>query len=449
MQKSIVLSFVGLMLIGLAAHAEERQLTFSAKNHDLDGTHNFSGEGRFLCYDTRGAVGPGIENCQSIEKVEIATGIETVLYNVPRAITGERAAPGVGAPYFSQAENRVAFIHGPLLRDVPKRGYYAKHNRNGAEVIADGSGKLVWLDRRDTATTRDTLPGAHRGGTHDHEYTRTGNRIGFTYDDALLRQYDRTIGYMEKNPEAPEGATHYLCLLVAVAPKGSAKPGEIERAWGDSWVDARGTQRAFIGKVRAEDGEAYEQSLFVVDIPTDVDITTADSGSATRFPHPPQGINVRRLTHGYADGIVRCSADGGRIAYYGHDEEDRKQIFVIPVDGSDRHEDPAKRPVQVTHFKSGVDGGLRWHPSGRAIACLSDGGVAVVCVKPGTRFGEAAFLTPKGDRPERLSLVWSPDGNLLAFNKRVPTSDTKGEPIVTFDGLDFLQVFLVDSPLPF
>jgi Protein of unknown function (DUF3748)/WD40-like Beta Propeller Repeat len=444
------MKYMGVALLYLAivapgtAGAEERQLTYTAKNHNLDSTHNFSGDDLFLCYDTRGLVGSGIGNCQSIEKVDVATGEETVLYAPSESVIGEKAAPGMGAAYFSAAENKVAFIHGPPVEEVAARGYYDSNNRNGAEVVADGSGRLTWLDTRDVARDRDTTPGAHRGGTHDHEYTPDGKRIGLTYDDFLMPEYDRTIGYLEKNPEVPEGASHYFALLVPTVPKDTSKPGEIEKAWGDNWVDAHGYQRAFIGKVRSADGVHYEQSLFVVDIPPGTDITTADSGSATRFPTPPEGVRVRRLTQSHADGIVRCHPDTKRIAYYSGAPDGSKQIFVIPADGAENHQDPAKRPVQVTDFAGGVAGGVRWHPSGNAVAYVANNGVAVACVKAGTNFGKTVFLTPQGDAPDRRNLVWSHDGKTLAFNKRVPTRDSDGNAVKTCDGQDLQQVFLVD-----
>ena len=441
-----LLCFLGALMAASALAAEERQITFSAKNHHLDNNDSFSPDGRFLCYDTRETFGPGIENSQSIEKVEIATGVEMVLYTPAASVTGKQAAPGVGAVSYCAVGNRAAFIHGPPLDQVPERGYYAKPNRNGMEVIADGSGKRAWLDRRDVATTRDTLAGAHRGGTHRHEYTLDGKRIGFTYDDWLMPQYGRTVGYMEKHPKAPEGATHYFALLVPVVPEGTAKPGELERAWGDSWVGRHGHMRAFIGKVRAEDGVAYEQSLFVVDIRENIDITTADSGSATRFPSPPEGVRVRRLTHSYADGIVRGCVEGDRIAYYGFGEDGTRQVFIIASDGSDRHEDQAKRPVQATHFPHGAGPGLRWHPSGNTIFCISNNGVAATCVKPGPNFGQTVFLTPQSDRPKRFALVCSPDGKRVAFNKAVPTYDAHGNRVTTYNDQDFVQIFIVEFP---
>jgi Protein of unknown function (DUF3748) len=442
---ALAIALAAITATGTTVHAEERQVTFSAKNHNLDNEDNFSQDGRYLCYDTRATVGNGIGNGQTIEKVEIATGIETVLY-APPSVIGDDAAPGVGAPSFSPVANRVAFIHGPPLDQVEKRGYYAKDNRNGAEVIGDGSQRMVWLDYRETVTTRDTLPGAHRGGTHRHEYTLDGKRIGFTYDDKLLPEYDRTIGYMEPHPKAPGGATHWFAILVPVVPKGTSKPGQIEKASGDSWVGRHGLMRAFVGKVRAQDGESYEESLFVVDMPASVDITTADAGSASRYPGPPKGVSVRRLTHAWAGGTVRGTPAGDRIAYYGKADDDTVQIFIIPSDGSDRDPDPAKRPVQATSIPEGAGSGLRWHPSGNSVVCISNGGVAVTCVKPGPLFGKTVFLTSQDGKEAREKLVWSPDGALLAYNKMVPTYDENGKRARSYAGEDFLQVFVVDFP---
>ncbi|MCK5862665.1 MAG: DUF3748 domain-containing protein, partial [Candidatus Hydrogenedentes bacterium] len=326
-----------------AAVAEGRQLTFSGQNHELDGNDNFSRDGKYLCYDTRETVGVGIDHGTTIEVLELATGREIILYKPDEIIAGDAPAPGVGAVSFSLAAPEVAFIHGPPVSEVPERGAYGKPNRNGGRVTLDGEiverdGRwhmlkegaygFSWIDKRDVAVDRDTLPGAHRGGTHRHEYSRNGKRIGFTYDDFLLPDYGRTIGYMEANTAAPSPVSHYFALLVSVVPKGTSQAGEVEKAHGDSWVDAAGTMRAFIGVVRNEDGKTFEESLFVADIPLDVDISTADSGNAERYPSPPQGVHIRRLTHDWAGGIVRGAPDGKQIAYYGTDKKGIRQIFV-------------------------------------------------------------------------------------------------------------------------
>jgi len=424
----------------------ERQLTFTAHNHELDSNNdNFSADGRFLCYDTRETFGPGIDRGRTIEKVEVASGRETVLYAPPFS-TSELAAPGLGAASFHPKENQVSFIHGPPLEQLAARGPYAKTNRNGAEVRADGSQQLRWLDFRDVATDRETLPGAHRGGTHSHQHSRAGRRIGFTYDDALLPQYERTIGYMELHPRAPGGATHWFAVLVPVVPRGTAKPGEIERAAEDAWVDAAGTKRAFIGWVRNADSVTYEQSLFVVDVPLDVDITTADAGSAQRYPRPPQGVSIRRLTHTYAAGTAYSSPDGKRIAYFRRDAQGTTQVFVIPENGSDRASDPQLRPVQLTRLPNLRANSLRWHPSGDGLSVVSNGGIAVVCARPGANFGRAVFLTAANDGQDRHEAVWSPDGRVLAFNKSVPTRDANGNPALNYVGKDFTQIFTLQVP---
>jgi hypothetical protein len=424
----------------------ERQLTFGAKNHLLDGNNdNFSADGRFLCYDTRDTFGPGIDRGRTIEKVEIASGLETVLYAPPFS-TNDLAAPGLGAASFHPSENNVSFIHGPPLAELAARGPYAKTNRNGAMVRADGSQRLEWLDYRDVTTDRDTLPGAHRGGTHSHQHSRAGRRIGFTYDDALLPQYERTTGYMELHPRAPEGATHWFAVLVPLVRRGTAKPGEIERAAEDAWVDAAGTKRAFIGRVRNDDGATYEQSLFVADVPLDVDITTADPGSAQRYPRPPKGVSIRRLTHSVAAGTAYGSPDGKRIAYFAHDAQGAMQIFLIPESGSDRADDPQLRPVQATRLPNIRPNSLRWHPSGDALCVVSGGGIAAVCVQPGRNFGKSVFLTPTEDGQSRQDALWSPTGRVLAFCKTVPARAANGKPMLNYAGTDFIQIFTLDVP---
>ena len=442
----LTLAFVGILGCAMAnkAFSEERQLTVTCKNHNLDNNDNFSADGRFLCFDTRGEVGGGIDNSLSIEKVEVATGKETVIYKPANAITGPGAAPGVGAVSYSPVEDKVLFIHGPLVEDVPVRGSYAKTNRTGAEVAADGSGLRTWVDARDVATNRDTLPGAHRGGTHRHEYTLDGKRIGFTYDDFLMKQYARTIGYMEKNPKAPLGASHYFALLVPTVPAGTSKPGEIELASSDSWVGRHGLMRAFIGKVRKEDGVNYEESLFVVDIPDSVAITTADSGGPNRFPTPPKGVKIRRLTQTNAGGVVRGAPEGDRIAYYANAPDGTRQVFVIASDGSDRDPDPAKCPIQLTRLPKGSSSGIRWRSDGASVFSVSNNGIVETWALPGEKFGKSRFLTPEGDKPVRNDLVLSPDGKQLAFSKEIPTRDGQGKVVKTFDGKDLVQIFIVD-----
>jgi len=432
----LILTTVGWSVSG---QAQERQVTFDPSGHDLDNNDNFSADNQWLCFDARETDGPGIEECTSIGKVHIETGEIIELYRPTDVQFGDEPAPGIGAVSYNRTVDEVAFIHGPLVSQVGERGAYGKPNRNGARIAADGRGELKWLDFRDVSKDRETLPGAHRGGTHRHEYTWDGTRIGFTYDDFLMPKYDRTVGYMEARSDAPQGASHYVAMLVPVVPKGTSKPGELEKAWGDSWVGKDGRMRAFIGKVRNDDGETYEQSLFVVDVPTSVDIASANSGSGRRFPTPPSGISIRRLTSSWAEGIVRGSLDGERIAYYGKATDGTTQVFVIPSDGS-------QEGKQVTEFPEGTEHGLRWHPSGNSIFTISDMGVATACVKPGTFFGKTQFLTNHGTGAERTKLAISWDGAMLAFNRQVPMVEKDGTLLKNYAGEDYVQIFVLPFP---
>lgn len=429
------------------APAGEWQLTYSPISHLLDNNDNFSHDDRFLAVDTRDTVGGGIGGGTTIMKVSVTTGLENLIYapyNVIVSTAG--SAPGLGAVSYNPAADEVVFIHGPLPGETPRLGFYGTTNRRAGVVPADGSGDLKgFLDYRDVTSTV-TTPGAHRGGSHRHEYALASNRVGFTYDDLLLTQYGRTIGMMVPHRRAPGGVSHYTVLLLNMAPTNQGQPGQIERAADDSWIGARALMRGFVGRVKEEDG-SYRNSLFVVDIPENVDVTTAFSGSTTEYPRPPAGVTVRRLTRTEVSGIVRGSYDGTRIAYYATAADRTRQVFIIPSNGSEDAADPALRPVQATTLPAGATGGVRWHPSGNSIAVLSEGGVAVTCVKPGPLFGKTVWITSHGTGvPAAEALVWSHNGMILAFNRRVPTWDAKGNLVKDFGNNDFRQIFLVWFP---
>ena len=408
---------------------EVQQLTHTPHGHDLDNNDNITPDGRYAIYDTRETIGPGIEHSTAIEMLDLETGEEIVLYDVGEYRTGADAAPGVGAVSLSPEGKEAAFIHGPPLDHTDARGPYAKTNRQGAMLRLDTPGVVNWLDHRDVDTGRDTLPGAHRGGTHRHEYSRAGsNRIGFTYDDHLLRQYGRTIGYMEPHADAPGGASHWFAILVRTTPEADAKPGDILTALGDSWVNSEGSMRAFIGTIVEADGST-QQSLFVADVPLSVDIATSDAGGPMRFPSPPEGVTIRRLTTDWADGIVRGSPDGKRIAYYGKDDDGVRQLFVINADGTDNR--------QVTSIGQDIEQSLRWHPGGEALIAISGGDVLTAGLRD-ENFGEVRWLTRGGDYSK---LVVAPDGKSLLFNGPAPGIASDGSPGLNYAGEGFLQIF--------
>ena len=220
----------------------------------------------------------------------------------------------------------------------------------------------------------------------------------------------------------PGGATHWFTVLVPVVPQDRAKPGELIAAAFDSWVGKQGLMRAFLGRVKEADG-SFRSSLFVVDVPANVDVTTAEAGTRRKFPAPPQGVRVRRLTQGDHQGIVRGSPDGRQIAYLAKDAAGKWQVFLIGVDGAGER--------QLTRFPEGVRHGARWHPSGKGLAVVTERGVAVVSLS-----GKAVPVV-EGQGIE--GLVWSNSGNQLAYNRRVPHPSGAKDG----QGLDFLQIFTV------
>ncbi|MCD6200312.1 MAG: DUF3748 domain-containing protein [Bacteroidales bacterium] len=413
---------------------KEKQLTFSARNHVLDNNDNFSPDGYFLCYDTRGTIfNEDLANSRSVEKVEIATGKETVLWDPP-SVNGEKAAPGVAAVSFHPFENKVIFINGPFLEEIKQRGYYGHRNRTAGEVDGKGHKKFHRVEMRDV-THDPTTPGAHRGGTHRHEYCRDGSRIGFTYDDFFVRNVDRTIGFMQPDKKVPKGYTHYFAVILKPTPIGKAKSGEIEKAYGDSWVDSSGTMRAFIGKVRRENGKDYDYDLFVADIPKDIDITTAFPGTRNRYPEPPAGITIRRLTHGMnVTGIVRGSYDGTRIAFAAADNKEINQVFIIRADGSQ------KKPQQLTHLEKNADA-IRWHVSDNWVFFISDGNIMATYTGKEYPFGTTLCLTT--EKKKREQLVLSQNGNLAAYDISTPTKDASGQIVKDAENHDFRQIWVM------
>lgn len=416
-------------LILFAEGAGKRQLTRTPRNHSLDNNDNYSADNRFLCFDTRATRMTGNGSSTSIMKVDVRTGEETVVYEPkPVVLDPVNAAPGVIAASYNPAVDEVVFIHGPLVSETPLLGFYGKTNRRGAVAPANGKSPVRFLDYRDVAS-QVTPPGAHRGGTHRHEYSLDGRRVGFTYDDHLLPAYGRTVGMLVEHPKAPGGVSHWSTILVSVVPEHMARPGDLISAAGDSWLGKMGLMRAFIGRVKENDG-SYRNSLFVVDVPAHVNVTTADAGTQSRFPAPPHGVRVRRLTHTAVSGIVRGSRDGKRIAYLAQAPDGTTQVFLIDSQGSDA--------IQATQFPNGVQS-VRWHPSDEWIGVLTGNAVAVTDVRPGAGFGRSIVLAdpkPPAGKPE--GLVWSNDGRQMAFNRRVAGTGKDA------DGHDFLQIFLVD-----
>ncbi len=427
---------------------EVRQLTTDPRNHDLDNNQNFSTDSKWLIYDTRN---PGIGESRRIEKVHVETGEVVVLYDVEKG--GKGAVNGAGAASFSPKDNRVAFIHGPWSADgLP---YDFTRRRGGLVSGLDGGG-FTFADARDI--TAPFTPGALRGGTHRHEWDGSGEWLGYTYNDYLMKNLGtdlRTIGVThlgkrvhvsEANESLFEGdGIGFSVLVVRVVPE--PKPGmdEILRAAGDSWVGLHGYQtgkgtlqraRAFVGTLKDKSGANLDE-VFIVDIPEDITIPGEYGpleGTETTFPAPPKGCSQRRLTwtekwpHPGVVGTCWSSPDGTWITFLAKDRAGVQQIFAMSPKGGE--------PVQVTALKEGVECSPRWSPDGTSLVAVTRSGSIFTTtapkVSPEWKTGPITKLTP--DHPGKdapIKPVWSLDGELIAFNQ--PIKD---------GGKEFLQVFV-------
>lgn len=431
-----------LMVLGACtpreSYLKEVQLTNDGtKHHDLDDNHNFSPDGKWLAYDTRTDEG-GIADSKTIERVNIETGeIDTLLDIVNNRIYG----PGAGVVSYHPKENRVIFIHGlaNCTADYP----YEQWRRTGTMIIDSEPNKLLYMDSRDV--TWPFTPGALRGGTHNHEWSLDGKWVGFTYNDAIMKDLEdstgvkwnmRTIGVanQQKPPfvdldaaqENVQG-TWYCAVVVRVVP--NPKPGsdEISNAAWDSWIGASGYQkpdgsvqvaRAFRGIVRSNEGKPVEE-LFVVDIPDLLNVPGEYGpleGTKTSFPMPPKGTTQRRLTH-TADtkypglgGVMRCSSDGKYISFLKRDDNGIQQVYLMSPLGGEA--------IQLTEHTSNVQSSVRWSPDDKSVIYVWDNSIVQneISDKPfAQRFRRLTAKTK--DLP--LNVVWSNDGKTIAYNRLV------------------------------
>ena len=455
--KALLLRLVSGLVLGMFItmanfiEGAERQITHDGgRNHELDNNDNFSPDDRFLVFDTRTDDG-GIAASQMVGKVEIATGKITPLYETTQPNT---FGPGAGAASYSHCRDEVIFIHGPFHPTGPEN-QYEQFRRVGVIAAGNGRGDFHLADARNT--TAPFMPGALRGGTHRHEFSGDGHWVGFTYNDSVVAAYGRSIGKLlnlrtigvthlghpvsaPDSKQFPGEADGFSVLVVSVVP--NPKPGtdEISHAAQDSWIGRNGylgpdgkTQmgRAFIGTTRDAYGKEVDE-LFVVDLPAN--ITQSGKlgpleGTDKTMPGPPAGTAQRRLTNTAGrrypgcKGIVRASHDGKRLAFLMQDDQEAWQVFLISPLGGE--------PQQATFLEAGVDAGVRWHPNGHTIVTVSGNLMILTTVAPGAQFGQSRVLSDRAPAP--FALVWSHDGNTIAYNRRVQN-----------EGRETTQIFVTD-----
>lgn len=414
----------------------ERQLTHGNYNHDLDDNINFSPDGRFLVYDCRGKDGIGPN--RQLGRVEIATGKEEIIYRQP---AGES---GVGAASFLN-DHEVIAIHSLIpVSGAPAPPAYDFTERGGMIIAADGSGRRRWLDSRNVIAP--FTPGALRGGTHKHEPDGTGQWIGFTYNDAIMKARGsdlRNVGVSKRGTtvQVPTDSRNFIgesfsVLLTACVDHPQPGSDQIQRAEGDCWVGTNGftdgdgkhrRARAFRGLVAVNEDKktAHYSDVFVVTVPDDITIPGSLGpleGTQSDYPKPPAGTVVRRLTHTSQNpdralrgvsGHIRACGDGSSIVFVAkvrHGRRVESQLFLVsPRTGSVK---------QLSSIDGGVAGDPRFSPDGSFVAVpLSDGSVCLFSTVQETWGRYHLYARPSGSRASNL--VIAPNSKLVAFNRTV------------------------------
>ena len=404
----------------------EKQITFNPRHHQLTNSNVWTADSLWLAFDVRPS-GASFTS-DTIERVNVQTGEVEVLY---RATDGAHVGVVTVSP---DLPPRYLCIHGPEQPD--ESWHYDFHHRRGVIVQ---NGRAENLDACDI--TPPFTPGALRGGSHVHLYRPDGTRVSFTYNDHVMHERDpkedlrnvgialplRAVAPIKQHPREYSGS--HFCVLVSrttAAPRPDSD--EINRAYEEGWIGARGYQRpdgswqrwavAFIGDTISAAGEKQPE-VFIVDLPEALEAYAMPGdepleGTESRLPAPPAGVRQRRLTfttRGLAQQPrhwLRSAPDGSAIAFLMADEQDVVQLWTVSPNGG--------APRQVTRLAHSVQSAFSWHPQGAAVAFISDNQVMRCDIENGVcqPLTERSEQPPSGD-----AVVWSPDGRLIAFMREV------------------------------
>ena len=419
--------------------AAERQVTRGPRGHLVTNIGAWSPDSEWVVYDTRSDAAGAVFDGETIEMVNVRTGEVRQLY---------RAGHGAycGAATFHPHEWKVVFMHGP--ENPTTEWSYSFWHRRGVMVDAATPGIGRNLDAFDI--TPPFTPGALRGGSHVHVWDAAGDWVSFTYEDHLVAQFtvpsatndinQRNLGVSvpasavrvsKEHPRNHDG--DFFSVLVThttAAPR--PESDEIQRACEEGWVGTNGYVRAdgarqrralaFQGSVVTAKGETNSE-VFIADLPEDLTQEGAGplGGTASRAPYPPKGVIQRRLTFTAArkfPGLqgprhwLRCSPDGSRIPFLMKDDAGVVQLWTVSPNGG--------APRQLTRNDVSIASTFSWDPSGRRIAHVMDNSVCVTDAGSGLTMR----LTPRSDEaaaPRPETCVFSPDGQKIAFVRRVPS----------------------------
>jgi len=426
---------------------KEIQLTHSEIGHTLNTGQVFSKDNEWIVFDHRNNDGD-IQITGSIGIVNTNTGEERLIYSVPNQ---SQYGPGVGAASFSPLEDKVIFIHG--IRNAEISRPYNFTRRTGVAISIADPKQPIFMDARNIEAP--FVAGALRGGTHAHSWSGDGQMLSFTYNDEIIAQLAktnlqvrdlRTIGLMfpKKVPVAHaenlENNHGEMFSMVAATVTENPTPGsdEIDRAFDECWIGENGYIKAdgslqqkaiaYQGNVRDETGRTTTE-VFIADIAEDIisiEFNAAISGTASTRPLVPKEIVQRRITFSKI-GIkgprhwLRSNPDGSQIFFLSEDEGEIIQVFsVAPSSGNVK---------QITHNKFSINSPINISPDGLYLSYWAEQKIFITEIASGDTKCLTSTSAQKG--PLTGAVVWSTDGQILAFNRYVQSAK----------GL-FLQIFL-------
>ncbi len=424
------------------------QLSHSEIGHTVNNSQVFSLTDEWIVFDHRNK-DTDIQTTAHIGIINVKTGEERLIYTTPNQT---EFGPGVGAASFSPTTNRVIFIHG--LRNANAEEPYDFTRRTGVAIDIDKPHQPIFMDARDVEIP--FTAGALRGGTHAHSWSGDGQMLSYTYNDEVIAKLAainphvkdlRTVGVMfPKNVVVPHRLSFenndgemFAVLCARLTENPTPGSSEIDKAFDECWIGADGyvkttgeRQRkaiAFQGNVKTVDGQVTTE-VFVADLPEDlanINFGQYLSGTENTRPEVPKRIKQRRIT--FTQGGVkgprhwlRTTPDGGQIFFLAEDNSGFIQIFSVSPNGGEIK--------QITQNEFSVTSPINVSPDGLYLSYIADQSVMMTEISTGI----SRQLTPKYQSPEHLSgaVVWSNDGNKLAFNRY----------IVGVNGV-WLQIFLL------
>ena len=371
-------------------------LTSEERGHTLNRRQVLSADGNWVVFDTRND-DTQIGKTKSIERLHLGTGRVEPIYELKHAT---EFGPGVGAAAYHPHDDKILFIHG--LHNCCSETPYGVSRRFGAlwdtnVIPAEFRFGASQIDGSSPVPSFVPL-GVISGGTHAHSWSPNGQRISFTYDDALRPSMPRTVGFMTSDPA--------VCQIVSehfhAAKPNRCSPAEtfagrfasfllfepdpnlgIRKAVEECWVGNHSI--AFLGNIVSKRGEEISE-VFAADLPSDLEI--AESLKTTSRNHTGQvlsGIEFRRLTflenrpfpgvQGPRHWLV-SSPDGRSLYFLLRDGNGVVQVAEIGIDTGDLR--------ILTELEHGIEGQISIDSEGRRLAMASGGVVHIYDLETGT-----------------------------------------------------------------